>query len=103
MFNKLLENDLISKEQFKSLSPLKKPYGKKLGNFLIEGEFSTQKILETFLEENKQFLFELFDNFLNENSSHISLNELDNSGFWNRLKDKIDRSGGCEPDQRKIN
>jgi hypothetical protein len=49
---------------------------KKLGNFLIEGEFSTQKILETFLEANKQFLFELFDNFLNENSSHISLKRI---------------------------
>jgi hypothetical protein len=33
MFNKLLENDLISKEQFKSLSPLKKPYGKKIRKF----------------------------------------------------------------------
>ncbi len=77
LFNKLLENDLISKEQYKSLSPLKKPYGKKLGNFLIEGEFSTQKILENFLQENNQFLFELIDNFLDENS------KLANAIIWN--------------------
>ena len=77
LINKLLENDLITKEQYKSLSPLKKPYDKKLGKFLIEGDFLTQKNLETLLEENKQFLFELFDNFLNENS------KLAKSIIWN--------------------
>ncbi len=69
LINKFLENDLISKEQYSSLSPLKKAYGEKFGNFLIEGKFLTEEDLETFLEENEQFLFELFDNFLNENSN----------------------------------
>ena len=77
LINKLLENDLISKEQYKSLSPLKKPYGKKLGKFLIESDYLTKKNLETFIEQNKQSLFELFDNFINENS------KLAKSIIWN--------------------
>ncbi|HEX7468753.1 MAG TPA: hypothetical protein VF324_09250, partial [Methanobacterium sp.] len=74
LINKFFESDLISKEQYESISPLKKPYGQKLGNFLIEGGFlvedkvSTPEVLKSFLEENEQFLFELFDQFLNENS-----------------------------------
>jgi hypothetical protein len=54
LINKLLENDLISKEQYKSLSPLKKPYGKKLGKFLIESDYLTKKNLETFIEQNME-------------------------------------------------
>jgi hypothetical protein len=68
LINKLFEDNLISKEQYESLSPLKKPYEEKFGNFLVTGGFLTQEVLETFLKENDQFLFGLFDQFLKENS-----------------------------------
>ncbi len=34
LINKFYENELISKKDYESLSPLKKDYDKKLGNFL---------------------------------------------------------------------
>jgi hypothetical protein len=68
LINKLFEDGLILKEQYESLSPLKKPYDKKLGNFLVEGGFLTQEVLKTFVVENDNFLFELFDQWLRDNS-----------------------------------
>ena len=68
LIDKLSENHIISNEQYKSLTPLKKPYDKKLGGFLVEGGFSTEEVLKTFLEEEKYNLFELFNKWLNENS-----------------------------------
>ncbi|HEX3012962.1 MAG TPA: hypothetical protein VHO92_01645 [Methanobacterium sp.] len=62
------EADLISKEEYESMKPLKKPYGKRLGNFLVTNGFSTRNTLKTFLEGNKDSLFELFDGWLIENS-----------------------------------
>lgn len=62
------EADLISKEQYESLEPLKKPYGKRFGNFLVNNGFSTKNTIKAFLKENKGNLFELFDGWLIENS-----------------------------------
>ncbi len=69
LINKLYENGSLSKKQFESLSPLKKDYDKKLGNFLVEGVFLTKKDLKIFFKENKDFLFEIFDNWLEKNSN----------------------------------
>ncbi len=69
LIDKFYENELISKKQFESLSPLKKDYDKKLGNFLVDGGFLTKKDLKTFFTENQDFLFELFDEWLNKNSN----------------------------------
>lgn len=65
LIDKLFEDEIISQEQHKSLTPIKKPYGTKLANFLITGEFTTQDTLKTFFNENKHFLYELFNKFLN--------------------------------------
>ena len=66
------EDDLISKDQYESMEPLKKPYGVKFGVFLVNNGFLTKKALKTFLEENKDELFELFDKWLIENSKIAS-------------------------------
>ena len=68
LIDKFSENNIITKEQFESLTPLKKPYDRKLGIFLVEGGFLTKEVLESFLEDNEIFLFKVFDQWLNENS-----------------------------------
>jgi len=69
LINKLYENELISKKDFGSLSPLKKDYDKKLGNFLVDGGYLTKEDLKTFSKENQDFLFGLFDAWLNKYSN----------------------------------
>lgn len=64
----LYEADLISKEQHELMQPLKKPYGERFGSFLVNKEFTTKNALETFLEENKDALFDLFDQWLADNT-----------------------------------
>lgn len=76
LIDKLLEEDLLSKKQHESISPLKKPYGTKLGNFLLDKGFLTQEALINFVKENESFLFKLFDQFLKGNS------ELSNAIIW---------------------
>ncbi|HTX61870.1 MAG TPA: hypothetical protein VMC48_06130 [Methanobacterium sp.] len=68
LIDKFLEDGVVSKKQHNSLSPLKKPYGEKLGKFLYKGEYSSPEVLNFFLEENEQFLFDTFHKYLNDNS-----------------------------------
>jgi len=68
LIDKFLEDGVISKEQYKSLSPLKKPYGSKLGIFLYKGEYSTPEVIKSFLEKNEQFLYDIFQKYLKDNS-----------------------------------
>ena len=68
LIDKFFEEDVISKEQHKSLSPLNKPYGEKLGKFLYQKEYSTPEVVESFIKENEQDLFEIFNQYLNDNS-----------------------------------
>lgn len=67
LITRFYETKSVSKEQYESLQPLKKPYGKKLGDFLVDNGYLTRNDLKTFLEENKDFLFELLDKWLNDN------------------------------------
>jgi len=101
LINKFYEDKLISKNQYQSLSPLKKDYDKKLGNFLIDGEYITKKDLITFFKENKDFLFQIFDKWMKENSkianaiiwrskdSNKSQNEAHNYKNGLKIKKKI--------------
>jgi hypothetical protein len=68
LINKLYETGLISKKHLDSLFPLKKDYDKKLGLFLVDGGFLSKNELSNFTKENQDFLFKLFDKWLNENS-----------------------------------
>jgi hypothetical protein len=70
------ETKLVSKEQYESMHPLKKPYGEKLGDFLLKNGISTKNVLKNFLDENKDSLLKLFKNWLNENS------EISNAIKW---------------------
>jgi hypothetical protein len=85
------EDDLISKEQYESMKPLKKPYGERLGSFLVTNEFSTRDALETFLKENEDSLFELFNQWLTENSkiAHAIIWRVESS------KEKSDNDGNA--------
>ena len=76
LINKLYENGLISKKDFESLSPLKKDYDKKLGNFLVDEGYLTKQDLKNFSIENQDFLFGLFDGWLNKYSN------LSNAIIW---------------------
>ena len=48
LIDKFYEKELITKKQFEYLSPLKKDYDKKLGNFLVAGEFFSKHDLKAF-------------------------------------------------------
>ena len=76
LINKLYGNGLISKKDFESLSPLKKDYDKKLGNFLVDEGYLTKQDLKNFSIENQDFLFGLFDGWLNKYSN------LSNAIIW---------------------
>lgn len=69
LIDKFYEKELITKKQFEYLSPLKKDYDKKLGNFLVDGEFFSKHDLKTFFIENQDILYKLFDGWLNKNSN----------------------------------
>ena len=98
LINKFYEDKLISKNQYQSLSPLKKDYDKKLGNFLVDGGFITQKDLKTFFKENQDFLFQIFNKWMKENNkianaiiwrskdSNKSQNEAHNYNVWTEEK-----------------
>ena len=90
LINKLYETGLISKKHFDSLSPLKKDYDKKLGMFLVDGGFLTKKDFTNFSKKNQDFLFELFDKWLNENS------KLANAIIW-RVKESKKIQTVCHP------
>lgn len=68
LITRLYETESITKNQYESLSPLKKNYNEKLGNFLVEHEYVSQKDLKTFFKENQDFLFNLFDEWLSKES-----------------------------------
>ncbi len=68
IINKLYEDRTISKDQHESLTPLKKDYSQKLGNFLVKGNYTTYSELEKFFTDNEEYLFELFDGWLLNNS-----------------------------------
>jgi len=69
LINKLYETNIISKKDLTKLNPLKKDYDKKLGNFLVAGEFFSKHDLKTFFIENQDTLYKLFDEWLNKNSN----------------------------------
>ena len=91
LINKFYENELISKKDYESLSPLKKDYDKKLGNFLIDEGYLTKQDLINFSNENQDFLFGLFDEWLNGYS------DLSNAIIW-RVKDSDKYPNGVPKD-----
>ena len=46
LIDKFLEENLISNEEYKSVSPLKKPYGKKFGHYFLEKGWFTSEDLK---------------------------------------------------------
>ena len=97
----LYEADLISKEQHESMQPLKKPYGERFGSFLVNKEFTTKNALETFLEGNKDALFDLFDHWLADNT------KIANAIIWrgNSSKEDSNNNGNVYlswPNSKKI-
>ena len=56
LINRLYETESITKNQYESLSPLKKNYNEKFGNFLVDGGYITKKQLKTFFIENEDYL-----------------------------------------------
>ena len=63
LINKFYEDKLISKNQYQSLSPLKKDYDKKLGNFLVDGGFiNTKRFKNLFQMKIKTFFFKFLIN-----------------------------------------
>ncbi len=71
-----MKMNIISKKDYESLSPLKKDYDKKLGNFLVDKGYLTKQDLKNFSKENQDFLFGLFDEWLNKYSN------LSNAIIW---------------------
>ena len=61
LINRLYETNIISKKDLTNLTPLKKDYDNKFGNFLVDNNYLTKKDLKTFSQENQNYLFELFN------------------------------------------
>ena len=80
IINRLYETESITKNQHESLSPLKKNYNEKFGNFLVNGGYITKKQLKTFFIENEDYLFDIFDQWVKDNP------KLSNAIIW-RAKD----------------
>ena len=59
LINKFYEDKLISENQYQSLSPLKKDYDKKLGNFLVDGDLLPKRFKNLFQRKIRTF----FSNF----------------------------------------
>jgi hypothetical protein len=87
LINKLYESDIISKKDLKSLKPLKKDYDKKFGNYLIDNNYLTKKDLESFSHTNTDFLFKLFNEWLNKHTN------LSNAIIWRENSSKDNPKG----------
>ena len=69
LINKLYETDIISKNDLNNLTPLRKDYDNKFGNFLVDNKYLTKNDLKRFSKENRNYLFGLFDEWLTNHST----------------------------------
>jgi hypothetical protein len=87
LINRLYETNIISKKDLASLTPLKKDYDNKFGNFLVDNNYLTKKDLKTFSKENQDFLFGLFNEWL------IKHSKIPNAIIWRGNASKENPNG----------
>ena len=87
LINKLYETNIISKKDLSSLTPLKKDYDNKFGNYLVDNNYLTKRDIKTFLQENQDFLFGIFNKWLNKNS------KISNAIIWHENGSKENPNG----------
>jgi hypothetical protein len=87
LINKLYENKLISKKDLKSLTPLKKDYDKKFGNFLIDNKYLSKNDLKSFVIKNQDILFDIFNEWLNKHP------DIANAIIWRETSAKNEPNG----------
>lgn len=87
LINRLYETNLISKKDLVPLTPLKKDYDNKFGNFLVDNNYLTKKDLKTFSKENQDFLFGLFNEWL------IKHSKISNAIIWRGNASKENPNG----------
>jgi hypothetical protein len=87
LINKLYETDLLSKKDLTSLTPLKKDYDNKLGNFLVDNDYLIKNDLKTFTQKNQDYLFGLF------NAWFINHSKIPNAIIWRENPSKENPNG----------
>lgn len=87
LINRLYETNIISKKDLTNLTPLKKDYDNKFGNFLVDNNYLTKKDLKTFSQENQNYLFELFNEWL------INHSKIPNAIIWRENPSKENPNG----------